>query len=315
MELAEVAVEVSDSLDPWLYLPVITADQQALARAYLGNARRVASDLFGADRAFHEGRPLLRQGTHSPIVRAEFLSLLGSLRIDQARYPQAKRLLEEARKAFEKWGRGPRDVGRVLLKLGLCAGYSGEAETAVELFSEAVERVETLEDERLRLSAHHNLADWTVETGDSLEALVRFQKARPLYQRFAGDPWVELRRRWLEGRIHAGLGDFAVAREAFEEVRALAARRELAYELAMVSLELAVLHLNQGDVARVRELAEEMTPIFHSQDLHRHALAAMYLVRDRVLAERATAGFLHEVLRYLRRARNNPLLRFEPSAR
>lgn len=314
LELAELAVAVADSLDPRIYLPVLTADQQALARAFLGNARRVGSDLFGADQAFHEGRPFLREGTKSPVVRAEFSSLHGSLLINEARYREARRVLEGAREAFETWGE-PRDVGRVLLQLGFCAGYAGEAERAVELCSQAAEILDSVEDERLRLAAHHNLTDWMVETGDALEALARFQKAQPLYDRFPADPSVQLRRRWVQGRIHAGLGDFEVAREAFEEVRALAAGRGLAYELAMVSLEEAILYLNQGDFARVQDLAEELYPIFRSQDLHAHALAALYLFRDRARADKATVGFLQEIVRYLRRARHSPFLIFNPSAR
>jgi tetratricopeptide (TPR) repeat protein len=314
LELAELAVEVSDGLDPRLYFPLITTDQQAMARAFLGNARRVASDLFGADRAFHEGRQFLREGTESPILHAEFSSLLGSLRIDQARYPEAQRMLLEAREIFEKWGR-PEDVGRVLLQLGLCMRYAGEAERAVELFGQAAEALEAVEDERLHLAAHHNLVDATIEVGDGLEALARFQKAQPLYDRFAGDSWVQLRRRWIEGAIHAVLGDFDIARRALEEVRELASRRELAYEFAMVSLELALVHLREGDIGRVQDLAEEMTPIFRSQDLHRYALAALYLFRHDARSQRITTGLLREILSYLRRARNNPFLHFEPTAR
>ncbi len=95
----------------------------------------------------------------------------------------------------------------------------------------------------------------------------------------------------------------------------MAVDRELSYELAMVSLELAIVHLHRGETGRVQDLAEEMTPIFRSHELHRHALASMYLFRDRARADRATVGFLQEILGYLRRARNNPFLRFEPSAR
>ncbi|HSL81801.1 MAG TPA: hypothetical protein VLF66_03440 [Thermoanaerobaculia bacterium] len=314
LELAELAVAVADCLDPRIYLPVLTADQQALARAFLGNARRVASDLFGADQAFHEGRPFLREGTKSPIVRAEFSSLHGSLLIYQARYREARRVLEGARKEFERWGE-PRDVGRVLLQLGSCAGYAGEVERAVEVCSEAARVLESVQDERLRLSAHHNLTDWMVETGEALEALARFQKAQPLYDRCLDDLGIQLRRRWVEGRIHAALGDFEIARRAFEEVRALAARRGLAYELAMVSLEEAILDLNRSDLARVQDLAEELFPIFRSQDLHAHALASLYLFRDRARAEKATVGFLQEIVRYLRRAQHNPFLIFNPSAR
>lgn len=310
LELAELAVEVADALDVRLYLPRPLSDRQALARAFLGNARRVASDLFGADRAFHVGLRFLDDGTGADLHRADFSVLLASLRIDQARYSEARRLLEEARRVYEHEEETER-VGRVLLQLGLCAGYSGDAREAVGLFARAEELLAASEDERLRLQARHNELLWLVEAGEGLEALARYERARPLYARFADDDTAELRRRWLEGRIHASLGDVETARTALEEVRETAGHRELAYEAAMVSLDLAILHLDRGDLAAVRRLAGELVPVFRSRDLHCHALAALTLFHEAARTESATAALAREVLRYLHRARNNPYLRFE----
>lgn len=314
VELAELAVEVADTLDPTLYTPSITADQRALARGVLGNARRVGSDLFGAERAFIEGQPFLEHGTRAGLVQAEFRSLLASLRIDQTRYAEAARMLDEARERLDPEN-APELLVRVTLQLGVCAGYAEQAEEAVKVFERAAALATGLSDARLELNARHNVAWWLVEAGDSLEALARYEKARPLYERFAEDPWVQLRRRWLEGRIHAGLGDLDGARRALDEVRMEAARRELAYELTMVSLDLAIVYLDLADYPRVQDLAEELAPVFLSQELHRYALAAVYLFRDAARAQRATAGLVREILDYLRRARNNPYLRFEPSTR
>ena len=313
IELAELAVEVASALAPALYTGPLTADLRALSRAVLGNARRASSDLFGAESAFEEGLLYLAQGTKVSRVQAEFRSLLGSLRIDQTRYREAAQVLDEARELLNVED-DPDLLTRVMLQLGLCAGYAGEAEEAVAVFGRAAELSETLGEERLTLNARHNVSWWLVEAGDSLEALATYEKTRRLYDRFADDPWVQLRRRWLEGRIHSGLGDLETARQALSEVRAEAARRELGYELAMVNLDLALVYLDMGDLARVQKLAEELTPVFLSQELHRHAVAAVYLFRDAARAQRATAGFVRDVLAYLRRARNNPYLRFEPSA-
>lgn len=115
----------------------------------------------------------------------------------------------------------------------------------------------------------------------------------------------------LQRRIYAALGASDPAITAFEEVRQGAARREFPYELAMVSLELV--HLNLGQMDRVQELAEEITPIFRSRELHRHAIAAMALFRHTARSRSVSAGLLRGILRYLQRSRNNPYQRFEPS--
>jgi tetratricopeptide (TPR) repeat protein len=308
-ELAELAVEVSDSLDPRIYLASVVLDRQALSRAFLGNARRVAGDLFGAERAFQDALFHLERGSESEIVRAEILSLLGSLRIDQARYPEAQRVLEESLDYYRQLGQR-HDEGKVLFKLAKAWGYGGEADRAVGMMESAIPIIDEEGEDRLMALVRHGLSWWLVEAGDPLEALARFEKAKHLYDRFADDPWFQLRRTWQEARIHAALGDAARAESLFEEVRHAATERELPYELAMINLELAVLHLDRGDSAKVRQLAEEMVPIFRSRELHAHAMAAIYLFQHAARAQTATTTLAKEVLLYLRRAQNNPYLPF-----
>jgi tetratricopeptide (TPR) repeat protein len=308
-ELAELGVEVADVLDPSIYLPAVVQDRRALNRAFLGNARRVASDLFGADRAFEEARFHLEHGSDSEIVRGEVLSLLGSLRIDQTRYPEAFRVLEEALGLFRQIGQR-QDEGKVLLKLAIVHGYAGEPERSVEVLVEAKPIIDEDGHERHVALARHGLSWWLVEAGDPLEALAIFEKARPHYDRFQDDPWFQLRRTWQEARIYAALGDATRAEPLFDDARHTATERELPYELAMINLELAIFHLNQGDTAKVHQLAEEMAPIFRSRDLHAHAMAAIYLFQHAARTQTATAGLAKEVLLYLRRAQNNPYLRF-----
>jgi tetratricopeptide (TPR) repeat protein len=314
LEIAGLAIEVADTLDPRIYGPRFNREQQVLARACLGNARRIASDLFGAERSFQEARSLLAEGLDLTVVSADVGSLLGSLRIDQARYLEARSVLEPALETYRVHELRA-DECKVLLKLADAEGYSGNPERAVEILEAAVPLAEQVGRGRLRLQAHHNLTDWLIDAGQALEALARYEKARPLYDEQCTEPSLVLRRRWLEGRIYAALGDLDLARAAFEEVRATAAARDLSYEVAMVTLELAIVHLDRGDAARVRELAEEMTAIFRSHELHRYALAAVYLFRHAAHSETLTTSFARQILRYLQRARNNPYLRFEASAR
>lgn len=314
LELAELAVEVSDTLDPGVYAAVTTVDEQAHARACLGNARRIASDLFGAERAFQESLLLLKEGNPGSPVQADVWSLLGSLRVDQGRYLEARELLKPALELYRDFHLREEEA-KVLLQLADADGYSGNAERAVTILVGAVRLLDGLEPSRLHLQAHHNLADWMVDAGQALEALAYYEKARALYDEHCTEPSLRLRRRWLEGRIYAGMGDLGLARQALDEVRATAAEGELSYEVAMVSLELAIVELRRGNGDRVRELAEEMTPILRSHELHRHALAAISLVRHEARKQRATVAFLEETLHYLRRARNNPFLRFDPAPR
>lgn len=308
-ELAELAVEVSDALDPRVYLPSVVYDCQARSRAFLGNARRVSGDLFGAERAFQDALFHLEKGSESEVVWGEVLSLLGSLRTDQARYAEARTVLEEALALVRQVGQRD-DEGKVLFQLARAAGEAGDGEAAVEMLERAIPLIDEAGDPRLSALARHGLAGWLVDAGDPLEALARFEKSQDHYERFRDDPWFQLRRIWQEAYIHAALGDVARAEPLYEEVRRTATERELPYELAMINLELAILHLDRGDAIKVRMLAEEMVPIFRSQELHAHAMAAVYIFQHAAKTETATAGLAREVLGYLRRAQNNPYLPF-----
>lgn len=276
LEWAKVAVVVSDALDPRIYMAATTADQRALARACLGNVLRIGSDLYAAEDAFQQSLLHLKEGNKTSPIPADVWSLLGSLRIDQERYAEARNVLEEALKAYRKF-RLKRDEAKVLVKLANTEGYAGNPERAVEILLQAEAALGNLDEERLHLQAQHNLTDWMLEAGQAMDALARYEKARALYDRYCTEPSLQLRRRWLEGRIYAALGELDLARDTLEEVRAVALERELSYEVAMVSLDLAIVYFNRGEAGRVRALAEEMMPIFRSRKLHRHALAAMYL--------------------------------------
>ncbi len=119
------------------------------------------------------------------------------------------------------------------------------------------------------------------------------------------------RTHWLDAKISAGLGRLEAAREAFEQVRRDLAEQKIAYDYAKATLELAVLHLEQGHTAEVATLAEEMWWIFKGQEVHKEALAALRLFCEAARKEQADAAWVRRMITYLNRAQHNPKLRFE----
>lgn len=53
-----------------------------------------------------------------------------------------------------------------------------------------------------------------------------------------------------------------------------------------------------------------MYPIFHAQDVHREALAALVIFQEAARREELTLQKAREIAAYLREARGNPGLRF-----
>jgi len=82
----------------------------------------------------------------------------------------------------------------------------------------------------------------------------------------------------------------------------------------MVALDLGLAYVKQGSVRELKTLAEEMYAVFESQDIHREALAALLLFQQAAREERLTVERVEGFIRYLRKARMNPKLRFRESA-
>jgi len=115
---------------------------------------------------------------------------------------------------------------------------------------------------------------------------------------------------WLEGRVAAGLKRREEALPALEQVRRYFTSKQIAYDAALASLEVAVLYLEEGRTGEVQSLAEEMLWIFKAQGVHKEGLAALKLFCEAASHEEATAELAKEVLEYLNKARENPDLRF-----
>jgi len=271
--------------------------------AHRANAQRVLGDLVAADescrqvRSLVEGRPLA-----DPEVEVELASLEASLRTDQGRFGAAVAVLDRAIQVQQATGDG-RGLARSLVQKGICLAETGDHAAAVDAQREALALLRPETDESLYLCAVSNLALSLCEAGSHAAAREVVGAHRPLFDRH-DDPWSALRRDWLEGRIALGLGETETAERLLVAARDGYLARNLGYDAAMVSLDLATLHLEQGRTRELKEVARTVQPLFESQDLHREAVAALLLFQRAVTAERLTADAIHKLRGYLRTTRS-----------
>ena len=155
--------------------------------------------------------------------------------------------------------------------------YIGEPETAISLLYRALELIDSDREPRLLVVAWHNLINDLTETGRFMEAQKLLVKARPLYKKFV-QPWSRNPAKWLEGQIARGLGQQDQAEALFREAREGFLPRVARTATALVSLDLASLYVEQGRMAQLKRIAEEMVPIFFSQQIHREALGCSRLL-------------------------------------
>jgi tetratricopeptide (TPR) repeat protein len=281
---------------------------EGYALGFLANARRVGGDLPEAEETFDHAWKLWKAGAGAdPHLLAEWrlFDLEGSLRRDQRRFREALNRLDCA------LADAPRQAaGRILMNKAFTLEQMGEAELAIEALREAAPLVDGHREPRLPCILRFNLIVNLCHLGRYAEA----EALLPEVQELA----VALRRGldlvrfvWLKGKVAAGLGRSEEARAAFEQARRDFTAREMAYDCALVTLELAALLLEQGHARKVRALAEEMLWIFRAQKVHREALAALQVFCDAARREDASAELARRVVLFLHRAQHDPQLRFE----
>ena len=308
-ELGRLALKVADLADTDRYGAERLHDMRARAWSHIGNARRIQSDLQGADVAFHQGRKHLECGTGDLFELAVFLDLEASLRRHQYRFPNALRLLKRAISIFSEL-RDDHRAGRSLVNQSVVLLYSGRSEESIPVLYRAMRLIEPEAEPRLLLSAKHNLITGLTNLRHFLAAQRAFREALPLYRAFP-DAWTQNRCTWIQGRIARGLGQTAEAEALFLAARDGFLAEGIPYDTALVALELALLYAEQGRSAELKRLAAELVPVFTSRHIHSEALIAIGFFQRAVEAERAEVEVVARVEEYLRKARYAPDLRFQ----
>jgi hypothetical protein len=304
-ELAEAAETVL------LRTPNAPGYYDALARAiaYKANALRALGRLSEADERIRSARGLVRnEDVTDTLIYAEIDDLEGVLRKDQRRFQEAEELLSRAASRFALAGEKS-EAARPLLALGLMYYDRQEPGKAIETTEAALALLSLESEPYLYFGGRHNLTLFLVEEGRFDAAADLLQADAELYERFA-DPWTVLRQVWLRGKIAFATGRRAEAEQAFLEVRRGFILQGNGYDAAMVSLDLALLYLKAGRTAEVKPIAAEMHTLFGAQEIHREAAAALLLFQEAAEREALTAEWVEDLTAYLKRARENPELRF-----
>lgn len=273
------------------------------------NALRVEGDLIVAEEVFLRADKLWRQCENSDFIGIlddrRRLDLKASLFMLQEHFEEARLLLETAIARVPNT-RGARE--RLLIKKARVLELAGQHNAALEVLAQMKASVEELDEPRISLSH-------CFKTVVNLCHLDRFEEAErllPQVKAMLGDNELDrVRVRWLEGRTCSGLALREEALTAFSQVRQYFRLKEIDYDFALVTLELAALHLEQGRLKLVQSLAEEMLWIFQRQKIHKEALAALMLFWHAAQANEISAAWVKSLVRYLYRAQHAPSLKFE----
>lgn len=308
VELASLAVHWAQRLEPQTYGAERVFDFQCRALAELGNAYRVADQLRDAGIFLERARQIFELGTGDEFLDARLLSLEASLDADCRRFGAACQKLSRAYDLHLRNG-DAHLAGRALVKQGLYKSNAGETAAALRLLNESLALIDEAREPSLAYAARHNIVWALLDAGDPQEAERWLSSVRRL-QPHAGGRNVELRLRWTEGRIEAGLGRAARAEEVLREARDGFLEAGRAYDSALAALDLAAVLLARSRPGEAAEVVFAACQVFAALSIGREALAAVVMLRTAFEKQRATREMVEEVAGFLRRSENDPRARF-----
>lgn len=285
-------------------------DLKTRSKAYVANAKRARGDLDDADKVFVEVRECLAKScTNDVDLHAEVNRLEAGLRLDQRRLGDAEQLLDRA-VLLHREQRDHKALSRALIIRSDVRRHADDMSGAVEDVRLALEYLSPEADPHLHLCALGNLALYFCDVGRHAEARQLIEQHRRFYERSIGELHLT-GLSWIEGIVARGLGDVETAQGLLNRARLLYISHEHFFNAALVSLDLALLYLEQGRFEELRRVSLLVEPILRSKGLHREATAALLLFQRAAAADAVTRDSLLRLRSYLEDSRKNPRLRFE----
>jgi tetratricopeptide (TPR) repeat protein len=278
------------------------------AGIHLANAHRASGNLPLAREARVRGKKLWEDGAAADpglLNEALVLGLEANLLRADRHFAGALKLIEEALRV----DRSGIAASLLFTKARILEGMD-DLEGSTAALERAARLVDTTCDLRLAQGIRCQLIVNLCLEDRASETQQHLRKLRLIVEEH-GKEFDLTRVLWLEGIAAAGTGQNTEAEARLEQVRREMARREIAYDCALVTLDLAVVLLAQNRTQEVRALATDLVWIFRSQQMSGNALAALHLFAEAARREAATVGLARSIRRFLYRAQQDPELELE----
>ena len=292
LEFANLARLAADSCSPdKMEDELRLADLRARAWGQYGNALRVSGKAREAEEALATAQRHRKAGTGDPMLRAWLLERNTPLAIFQGRFHDAIEICDEAGEIYRELDESHL-LASTMIQKATATLYSGEAESAVRVLNQAILLIDHEEDPHLLLAACHNLILCYIDLGRPDQALQLYSETRELFEEFE-DPLILLRATWREGKLLRDLGQLQTAEATLLRARKGYMERKLAYEAALVSLDLAAVYVKLGLVDKLKRTVLETVPIFHSLRVGLETLASLLQLQKVADQEQQALELIH----------------------
>lgn len=273
VEIAEVALAAVE-----LERPTSSAhlDLRIRAYAWLGNARRLAMDLAGAERALARAERLKNEGRAGDLANSELDLFRAGLLLSRDRLDEADNFGSQAVYRLRRTPFVSEQVDALLLRafVRLVRGLPPEA---ILDLKEALPLIELVEDDYRAVAAYQLLIQAQIDTGEYQRAAETLAEAREQPSHLLSND-AETMFQWAKGRIAMGLGDHTLAARTLMSVAASFLDLGHSHHAGCAMLDQALLHLTRSNPTRARLAAQEALQLFNGLGLPSKARRALDLL-------------------------------------
>lgn len=303
VQLARSATFLADRLTEGELSAQQIADLRCRAWVELANAYRVADELDRAEDALGWAMECFLLGNQEDLLTARFFDVLGSFYAARRLFNLAGTALDVVARLYNRQG-DKHLAGRALISKGIYIGYQGRSEEAVHLIRQGLTFIDEQRDSWLVLSAFQSQAWFLVDCGRFKEALRAVWELRR--RRIPAGRLNELKLRWLEGHINAGLEKFDRAERALTQVKQGFEEAGLGYKAALAGLELGAVWLRQGRLHDAERIVSECAAVFISLQIRRELRVSILVIRKAVETRHLNLTVLQHVIDLLHKAERDP---------
>jgi tetratricopeptide (TPR) repeat protein len=312
LRFASLARHAAERLSPKQFGDRPLADLKALAWAELANAYRICDDLSAASQAMNRAIHWSHRGSRSSLLLARIADLLASLLGAQRRVQEALELLFLVFKAHRRDGRHHL-AGRALFSAGNMAALEGAPNQGILLMHRALGLLDQERDPVLVAHLLLSMIMYLTDMGRFRSARRHLWRCRHLFLEY-GNEVDQLRLRWLEGRIYAGLGELSRSEAALQATRQGFADHGQVYPAALAGLDLATLWARQGRHREIHALAQEMIATFRALRIAREAIVTLLILQKACLnGGGQLLEIIEMVMTFLKDLERQPAKRLEAS--
>ncbi len=293
LQLARMIPQLAEHIDPHGLHP----SYRLRGYAILGASYRVLGDFAESKRAFSQGLTVLDEC--SPLAQVDFYRRYASLPRDQRQFDTALSIVERGIALFRKHGDlvHRRLFGTLLIARAQIYFEQGKNGCALKDLSESLNHFDPIKHQTYYYAVLHNLCAALVSHCDlesTGRALACIQDARRQLA-YKPENFARWKLRWLEGLASIKFGSSRQGERLLRRARSGMIKLELPQEVALVSLDLALLLHREGRIRELQHISAETYELFAHLSVDREALAALKLWTDAVETETVTAALLTRI--------------------